>query len=205
MKPLLTLLRQHIACPIGVVLGNHDRWSIKGDDPGMPEDQIVALYRSLFREYDITYLSFDDLTTNNYNIVGWDGWYKIPTTMTNDPCRICFSDQNLFDDTQKMKYMCDKNDAAFTSFLSRKRFDNNKFNIVTTHFNFRGSTIYDYHRANPVMLDLVAEDYELVITGHSHHLDDYFYKNTRVVTCGSDYNKPQALVYDPVNQTIDVY
>ena len=186
--------------PILLARGNHDLWDRSTRNL---EGLRNHLHHEWFAESNIHHLeSAGPFWIDNTCVVGFDGWYH-RHPQTNDPNHM--RGRTLAGNSWRWLQSCAMHgfDAALKAAEQAKT---NRNKVVTvTHFpiveevpasprhRYADPGAYD---GNPYYGERLREFTDLLIYGHSHHAVDIVVENTRVVNCGSDYNRPKHLIIE---------
>lgn len=198
--------------PILSVTGNHDYWdrdywgspirkrSYCRHPSGMSLNEMFLQHKEWSLENNIHLLTENPYTTSDFVFFGFNGWYGHSNPPTNDS-----------------KYMNPQFESAPTSLylsnLAYRQLDRilvdvsnyqDKKKVCVTHFPpYSKDSKYEIYCANTSFLDPIAENFNLLIVGHSHQSEDWNYNSLRVVNAGTNfdpisggYNKPKFVIID---------
>lgn len=56
--------------------------------------------------------------------------------------------------------------------------------------------------ANENYLPFICDVYNYFLVGHSHHDEDWHFRDCRIINCGNDYNKPKSKIINLENDTV---
>jgi predicted phosphodiesterase len=177
--------REYIKVPILTVFGNHDLW----DDNQNPNFKIkyeekIKLRQELIQKYNITHVLENPFTIGNYFFTGFDGWYNEQNPPTNDLTYI----GNLIDGKRTHDYLATK---AYNDLSKILNYETDKIKVCLTHFPpFAESEKNLVFCANPKFLDVIKENFNILLVGHSHKECDFLDGKLRIINAGSEYNEP---------------
>jgi predicted phosphodiesterase len=183
----LQMFRESLKCPIVAVRGNHDFWqSTDKYHPFLPTEKVLETHQAWFEEFDIHHVSKGALKVQDWTFYGFDGWYGYHNPPTNDARWMPMMTESL----TTMEWFQQKAHADLVKMLDTKEEGKEK-KLCVSHFpTFTEDQRKAHYCANLNYLEVLTENFELLLFGHSHRACDWNFRGTRIVNCGSDYNKP---------------
>jgi predicted phosphodiesterase len=194
---------------IATTLGNHDLWD-KLYDLDITPQELQSNYKrphnfeeaidnqfKVFSEFNIKYISDNNIIINNINFIGLDGWYSdydVPMYYTNDGIQI-----PNFKYNHSQLQLRSRSDIQFKRALDS--IDINKINIMVTHFGFTQEEALKDHKnykndlyfGNNPEYENHLENIDYLICGHTHveYIGVSINNKTKVINVGGSYNNPQ--------------
>jgi predicted phosphodiesterase len=172
--PALEQLREYFGVPILVVLGNHDFWN-------SPKKSIWETKKYIFEKFeqhDITYLPTNPIEEDTFNIYGFDGWYN-KNPPSND-LNFMYEKTEGINTHEYMKYEAEQ---QLKNIPGKKYIKNH---IVVTHFEMNNSPMAGDKR----WLEELEPKTDTLIVGHSHKINETFFRTMKIINPGSDYDDP---------------
>lgn len=171
------------------VTGNHDYWNDERPTNaieshiGFREHCEMAHIRHIPPQ-----LSIDAaLPARGLTIVGGHAWYNHPNPPTKDRMYM-----NAYTDGMDTFEWLRR--GWQNQFLHVQQFvhdNSSNYKIFLTHFPGGEPWGQDPH-----MMEMMAEECDLIVRGHSHKAEDFMWGKCRVVNAGSDYDDPKYLVVE---------
>ena len=185
--------REHVSIPILLVRGNHDFWDARDSlDAGRRSfPELDRLHREVFSEFNVHHLESGPVTIEDVLICGWDGWYA-GTPPSNDA-------NFMFRDYEGVPMHTYLSSRAWKKFEEVMDLDvsPHRTAVAVTHFNpYCTDRKWESMCANLKFYDMVKEKFDVFCCGHNHQFKDRVEDGCRVLNCGSDYNKPQYLMFE---------
>lgn len=174
--------------PIVGVRGNHDLWT---EHSLQTLETFISNSDKTFEEYNIlnTYFNHQEKVV----IVGWNGWYKSLWPRSNDKYHMP-QPENGFPINDYMQLLARESFARANIIL--EKYPTYK-KIALTHFSH--SYRNDYAEMNgddKPITQLIDMEVNVICLGHSHIAQDETVHETRILNCGSDYNKPAYVIFE---------
>jgi predicted phosphodiesterase len=190
----LLMFRKYIAIPIVAVRGNHEYWDYqKVSRRHMMWGEMDSLHIAWFKAANIHHLeTFGPYTIDDVIIAGFDGWYHSLTPPTKDHERIV----RFIEDGTAFQY---HNRRAYKALDKMLQIDRSQYKtaVCVTHFPVVIKNIIDAEfNANPLYFDFIKEKFDILCMGHSHQYMDEVKDNVRLLNAGSDYDKPNFIVFE---------
>lgn len=169
-----------------LVRGNHDFWD--GDIKNF--DAMLARHTDWFQEFRITHLQSSwSYVKDDVAFVGWDGWYWQLPSNSNDTRWIPSGGIQLLDQQAPKSF---ENSLRIAEELSQTY---DKI-VGVTHFPcLRGLGDMRYG-GNPHYGEIILPYLDVLCMGHSHQRVDLEIQGTRLYNCGSDYEKPNHILFE---------
>jgi len=188
-KRALKLIRLNLPnIPILLVRGNHDFWNTQDRKKiydYMSMEKIFEYHERMFKEFNIQHLS-TPYESDNFAIVGFDGWYGLPDPPSSDEDNI----PHIIDDQLFNNYFHKIAQKELDKILYYNQ--KGKKLVVVTHFDFNNHPM----SANMSWFQLLMNKCDILCVGHSHKKKDITVQNhKRILNCGSDYNDPKYLIF----------
>ncbi len=201
---------------ICIVRGNHDfqdatfnhhfgEWNIHQKS----FKALLSRQNEWFEQFEIIHLQKNSIKIDDLLIVGFDGWYGFTKGETlslyqelKEKGNKVFIPSDLdrltpfMDGVKTYDWLKDTADSEFLRTLNEvKNFNNKEKTILVTHMPiYHTDDKYILHDGDITKFNKIAPYINTLIHGHSH-LDLDFNKNdVRVITSGSDYDKPKYKV-----------
>lgn len=180
-------IRQRTKMPVLVVMGNHDFWD---EDQKVSLDEIFEYHKHICAKYAIHYLEEDGpFETDSLAIVGFNGWYHLKDSGTNDyklmPKRSSFGGD--------IYHVMKKIEGDSLQRVLDYKLDKPKTKICVTHFGFDfSSEAYSRMIANPRHKEFLTERFDYLIVGHSHQKIKQTVDGCVIINVGADYMSSPA-------------
>ena len=192
---------------MGVVFGNHDFWGMlhkkdsKSGSRSLKEvlnyhdDLCKKLFIDRLSQKPVQFIKDDKVV----EVYGFDGWYHSANVPTNDEYNIT----KQVDGCPTMSYLVNKAWIDFEACLYAAMDSKADVKILVTHHNlyiekfFPDSMMAGVIRFYPE----VKDTFDILCCGHTHVFQDYMDDTLRVMNCGSDYNNPKVIIFDPLDNT----
>lgn len=182
----LEMFREYLKCPIVAVRGNHDFWQTPNNQPFYRTETVLETHNKWFEEFNIHHVSKGPFEIQDWTVYGFDGWYASTNPPTHDKDYLPL----MTNEYVTMEWFTRKAHTDLVNMLDLKGKDKNK-KICVSHFPpFTEDQRYAILCANLNYLDVLADNFEFLIFGHSHRACDWRFRDTRIVNPGSDYNRP---------------
>ena len=166
------------------VLGNHDLWD--GKNPRYYNDVLSEIENGAKKQEIVLLNCGEGYRCNKLEFYGFMGWYGQWNFSTNDP--------NWMANFKRANVVLTSRAADA---VTRLETDNITGDICLTHFPpFADDPSYEDLCANLSFLDRIAPRFRYLFTGHSHRDEDFMVGNCRVLSSGSDYDKPRYKVLE---------
>ena len=198
---ILKMLRSKIRIPIVIVRGNHDLWQrIKGkyDRNGSwikakhPEIQTIYDQQKIWmKDQSVHHLEESNFVIDDVVFVGWDGWYHSLFPPTNDEYHMI----NYTEGIRTTEWLTKRAEKEFERVIYEDTYKYRKAIAVTHMSPLPSSPAYQGHAANPKFLQHIVSKYDYFLIGHTHQPTDMVLQNCRILNAGSDYNKPQYIIF----------
>lgn len=174
--------------------GNHCLWDHqKKGSRRMMWGEMERQHAEWFKENDIHHLENDGpVVIDNTVIVGWDGWYHDINVASNDASHMI---SYIEGGTAHMYH----NRRAHRAFEKIVDMDLSMYDkrIAVTHMPpYTKDTGRKDMIANPMMLPIVKDKFDIFVMGHSHQYQNRIEDGCLLINCGSDYDKPKWLTFD---------
>jgi len=188
-KKTLEMFRDNLSCPIICIRGNHDFWQTPKPQKSIQE--LFELHEKWFQECEIHHLSKGCFEIAGWSFYGFDGWYSHHVPPTNDGDHLPLITEGL----PTMHWFTRKAYRDLVETIDSVK--NREKSVCVTHFPcFTDDQRYANFCANLNYLEVLSDNFELLLFGHSHKFCDFRFRETRIVNCGSDYLKPTYKVLD---------
>lgn len=182
--------------PILTVRGNHDMWDgMHRKDKASEKRMLYQIYEyheKIYRFNNIHHLD-DPYILGDVTIFGFDGWYHLPDPKTNDKHWMPL----MHEGCPTGSYLSAKSFKDFERILYQYDNKTTEKTILISHFP---SIVIEGDRhefnASPRFLPEIKERFDVVCYGHSHKFMDQIEDDTRFLNCGSDYGKPQYIIFE---------
>lgn len=182
------LLRKYIDKPVIAVEGNHDYWD-KGEKFHTLEE-LMEYNIAVAKDFGIVILRGNEYFYKEDDIMfcGFGGWYSNVKPMTNDSYFIPKLNNSYLSCHEVL------NDIAhqeLNRIIVNKLYGFKKY-ICITHFcpYIPDSNLWESMAGNSKYLDIITENFDYLLTGHSHQEMDIEINDCRIINSGSDYNRP---------------
>jgi predicted phosphodiesterase len=188
----LEMFREKLDCPIVCVRGNHDFWQTQGkDDPFLDVSSMMAKHAEWFDELNIHHVSRGPLSFDGWTFYGFDGWYGLNEPKTNDHKFLPLVTEGL----PTMEWFSRKAFTDLRNLIDEDLGEGKR--ICVTHFpSFTEDQRYAEFCANLNYLEVLSENFDMILCGHSHRACDFHFRRARILNSGSDYNQPAYKVID---------
>lgn len=224
-RHLFSVLREHFACPIGFVAGNHDLWGYGNTNS---KTLLESVLPAIAKEYNITSLETSNLCLENYTICGTYGHYDY----TFGKIRGCITEHNFITGSAQIgNKIAQWMDKKYTDWEGRsdaevsheliagleKRIKNTKGNlIIVTHtvpaakfIGHNGGQIEDFLGAfsGSAKLGQIILKYKpaYYFCGHTHATADGKIGSTRILNIGTDYEDWRHIILETNTGEIKKY
>lgn len=194
LKRSIEQARKHIKIPIALVRGNHDWWDCPSKQDkhfGRQFHELQVMHRQLFGANDIYHLEDSPMVVEDVIICGWDGWYGVSNPPTKD-------ERFMFRDVQGCPMHVFMSNRAWKKFDEVLETDVSKYRaaIAMTHHNLYTEPGHENLCANLKFLDMIKAKFDVVCCGHNHQRRDDVEDGLRILNSGSDYNRPEFLLFE---------
>jgi hypothetical protein len=166
-----------------MVLGNHDLWEKNYRSLFLLKHKILEKLKS----YDITYLPHDPIMEKDFNIYGFDSWYGNPNPPSVDLEYIPYKTEGIRTHDYLKKLGLDQLDMIPDR--GGRYWCGENLQIVVTHFDFLNHPM----SGDIKWLDILNKKCDVLCVGHSHQRRYDTIMDMRIINCGSDYDKPNAI------------
>lgn len=185
--------QHNIDVPFALVRGNHDLWNDydKKNKEWIKSKFLVDLYKKheeWFVKYKVRHLD-NALIIKDTLICGFDGWYSTSDPKTNDADRI---PKDVGNGHTTMNWLITKTWKDFDSVLELSKTAPVTKKILVTHHNLYLTKKYGENPHNGItkFLPEVKANFDVLVCGHTHIVEDRIEDNLRIINAGSDYNQP---------------
>lgn len=199
----MKMFRQYIPkeIPILAVRGNHDLWDWPDGYKVRAKrhwGELKRIHEKWFFQHNIHHLEEGEYVVDDVIVCGFDGWYGQANPPTNDK-------DMIVDNIEGCPAMIYHSSRAYKELNRVLATDTSKHAkaICVTHFPPIGGDRkngYDpkdlSFSANPKYLQPIVDKFDVLCMGHSHQRVDRMHKKCRLLNCGSDYNKPEFLIFE---------
>lgn len=170
--------------PVLTVMGNHDFWA-DGEINEVSLDDVMQYHRDICKQYNITYLEEESFETEKSLIVGYTGWYNFFPSATKDYDFIPHMNSYGAPSFQVLnKHVLDK----FYSCLDKAIASTKEQKVCVTHFSFTKDPAFEMKAGNYRHLEAIKENFQVLISGHSHQKYDIVEDGLRMINPGADYH-----------------
>jgi predicted phosphodiesterase len=199
--------------PILAVTGNHDLWdrdywgsplkkrSFCRHPSGMSLNQMASQHIEWSLESNIHLLQDNPFFKDDFIFYGFNGWYGNSNPPTNDSNYM----SPFYESAPTSLYLSNQAYKQLDKIILESNTQNkDKKKVCVTHMPpYSKDARYEVFCANNSFLDPIAENFDLLIVGHSHQTEDWMYNSLRVVNPGTyfdpisgGYNKPKFVIID---------
>lgn len=163
-----------------VIFGNHDYWDAKRKFTNI--FQLIDYRQELCRQYDVQYLHTNHFENETVQVFGFDGWYTVEETGSNDNRMMPGNSLANF-------HILREREIQAVEYII-KHHNKEKKVVVVTHFNpFADDRKWQIMSGNGAMFSRIMYlNPELYVYGHTHNVENSRFDNgTRIVNVGADY------------------